>query len=82
MENVIRQIRQYVENNRLEDALDMLLENIPDSHKDDVRVLKRNLSGLEREKRIGAIDFREHGRESVKISAAILDMTRYLKNES
>jgi len=79
METDILQIRQYVESNRLSDALDLLLAHAKDSQKDEVRVLKRNLAGLEREKRIGAIDYREYAREAVKIAAAILDMAGHLK---
>jgi hypothetical protein len=82
METIIQQIRDYVEHNRLEDALDLLLANASAAQKDEVSVLKRNLSGLEREKRIGAIDFREYAREAVKISSAILDMARQLPKTS
>ncbi|MBK8966401.1 MAG: hypothetical protein R3D58_10140 [Saprospiraceae bacterium] len=79
MEAIIREIRQHVEANRLSDALDLLLANVSASQQDEVRVLKRNLAGLEREKRIGAIDYREYTREAVKVAAGILDMTGRLK---
>ncbi len=80
METIIQQIRQLVENSRLDAALDLLLEHAGSNAglKDEASILKNTLSRVEREKRIGSMDFREHSRETVKISSAILDLIRQL----
>lgn len=80
METIIQQIRQLVENSRLDAALDLLLEHAGSNAglKDEASILKNTLSRVEREKRIGAMDFREYSRETVKISSAILDLIRQL----
>jgi len=80
METVIQQVRRHVENSRLEEALDLLIENAESNAalRDDASILKNTLSKVEREKRIGAMDFREYSRETVRISSAILDLIRQL----
>jgi len=84
METVIQQVRRHVENSRLEEALDLLIQNADANTalRDDASILKNTLSKVEREKRIGALDFREYSRETVRISSAILDLIRQLPRSS
>jgi nucleotide-binding universal stress UspA family protein len=84
VETIIQQIRQLVENSRLDAALDLLLEHASSNAglKDEASILKNTLSRVEREKRIGAMDFREYSRETVKISSAILDLIRQLPTQA
>ena len=59
MNEIKNQIRTYVENNYLDAALDLLLANAAGNQAaiNEASVLKKNLSSLEREKRINTIDF-------------------------
>lgn len=84
MEAIAQQIRQYVENNRLEEALDLLLDHAGSQTalRDEASILKSTLAKVAREKRIGAMDFGEYSRETVRISAAILDLARQLPRPS
>ena len=80
MNEIKNQIRTYVENNYLDAALDLLLANAAGNQAaiNEASVLKKNLSSLEREKRINTIDFGTYSREAAKITIAILDLINQL----
>ena len=74
------QIRQYIENNYLDNALTLFIANAAGNQElvNEAATLRKSLSSLEREKRINTIDFGTYSRESAKITMALLDLLTQL----
>lgn len=67
-------IQKLITEGRTEEAIQLLIQTVPDHQKEDAMALQANFKEVRRNERLGILSFQEASREKNRINLAVLDL--------